>query len=158
MNIDEIVVLLLSMYILWVYYYENTRPEPEPMIKYLPMKVAIPIDSVPEDMVYGYEQVGYLYSGFGGITEETTLDDGDRTVTNDDYTYDNMIPLFGKRVNESWNYYIKTDRIYNIKVPLINKGQDCGGINGCPELLNGDQVYMRNLNKVFTVRLFLRKE
>lgn len=154
MSIDEIVVFLLTMYILWNYYQERTKPEPEPMIQYLPTKVAIPLDNVPEDMIYGYDQVGYLYSGYGGIAEETTFNDVDRTVTNDDYTYDNMIPLYGKKINESWNYYVKTDRIYNIKVPLINKGRDCGSVNGCPELLNGDQVYMRNLNKVFTVKLF----
>ena len=158
MSIDELVVFLLFLYIFWKYFDDINKPEPEPMIQYLPTKIAIPINGVPDDMIYGYEQIGYLHSGYGGITEETTIDDVDRTHTNDDYTYDNMIPLFGKKINESWNYYVKTDRIYNIKVPLINKGHDCGGVNGCPELLNGDQVFMRDLNKVLTVRLFSRKE
>lgn len=158
MSVDELVVAMLSMYIFFNYYQESIKPPPEPMIHYLPTKIAVPINNIPEDMIYRYEQVGYLHTGYGGINTETTIRDVDRTVTNDDYTYDNMIPLFGKKVNRNWNYYIKTDKVYNIKVPLTNKGQDCGGIGGCPEILDGDQVYVRNLNKVFTVRLFFRKE
>ena len=154
MSVEIWVIILLFVYILISHYYEKVPKPPETMITYLPPKIAIPLVSMPDPEVYQYEQVGYLYSGNGGTAAETTFGDGDMTVSSDRHTYDTMIPLYGKINKENWNYYIKTDRIYNIKVPLNNKGFDCGGVNGCPELLEGDQVYMLDLNKVFTVRLF----
>ena len=158
MSVDEFVILLLFIYIIVNYYVSETKQPPEPMISYLPPKVAVPIDTMTEPELYGYQNIGYLHSGFGGTPEETLYDDHDRTLTLQEYSYDRMIPLFGRDNNGSWNYYIKADKIYNIKVPLNNKGYDCGGINGCPELLDGDQVFLPHVNTVFTVRLFFRKE
>lgn len=98
------------------------------------VKVAVPMN-VNTQRVENYKLIGYLHN-------------------NDS----KMLPLYGRRVhvnNTRWNYYTKSDNYsYSIHVFLNHKNRDCGSEYGCDELYDNDQVYIKEFNGNFYVKLY----
>lgn len=72
-------------------------------------------------------------------------------------TRDYILPLYGRRVhvnNTNWNYYVKANKVLPIRVPIHNKGRSCEDRNGCPELYDGDTIFIKELNDNFTVKMY----
>ena len=68
-----------------------------------------------------------------------------------------ILPLYGRRIHrgsDNWNYYVKAERVYGIRVPIYNQGRSCEDKNGCPELYDGDTIYLKELDQSFTAKIY----
>tara|TARA_Y100000389_G_scaffold204619_1_gene258392 strand:+ start:5488 stop:6102 length:615 start_codon:yes stop_codon:yes gene_type:complete len=65
-----------------------------------------------------------------------------------------MFPIFAKPLHlrrDKWYYYTIYD---NIKLPIYSKGRKCSSEHGCDSLMDGDSVFLENMNDVFIVSLY----
>jgi len=69
-----------------------------------------------------------------------------------------VLPLYGRRTyggsSDRWNYYSRTDTYNPVPVPLRNRGRDCMGDIGCPEVYSGDRMEVEGTGQHGTVRIF----
>ena len=65
-----------------------------------------------------------------------------------------IFPIFAKPLHlrrDKWYYYTIFD---NIKLPIYSNGRKCSSEYGCDSLMNGDVIYLENMNDKFTVYLY----
>tara|TARA_Y100000385_G_C12921159_1_gene562615 strand:+ start:107 stop:748 length:642 start_codon:yes stop_codon:yes gene_type:complete len=65
-----------------------------------------------------------------------------------------MFPIFAKPIHtrrDKWYYYTIYD---NIKLPIYSNGRKCSSEHGCDSLMNGDQVFLENMNESYHVYLY----
>lgn len=65
-----------------------------------------------------------------------------------------MFPIFAKPIHtrrDKWYYYTIYD---NIKLPIYSNGRKCSSEHGCDSLMNGDQIFLENMNEPYHVYLY----
>lgn len=65
-----------------------------------------------------------------------------------------MFPIFAKPIHtrrDKWYYYTIYD---NIKLPIYSNGRKCSSEHGCDSLMNGDQIFLENMNEPYFVYLY----
>tara|TARA_Y100000816_G_C25834407_1_gene436286 strand:+ start:44 stop:661 length:618 start_codon:yes stop_codon:yes gene_type:complete len=65
-----------------------------------------------------------------------------------------MFPIFAKPIHtrrDKWYYYTIYD---NIKLPIYSNGRKCSTEHGCDSLMNGDQIFLENMNEPYNVYLY----
>lgn len=68
-----------------------------------------------------------------------------------------ILPLFGRRTGTStdrYNYYTRTDTYNPIQVPINYQRRDCMDDVGCNELLGGESIQIRGLDKQAHVEVY----
>ena len=93
-----------------------------------------------------YQQVGLLVAPGGSPLSGN----GERT----------LVPLFGRRTMASrnkWNYYMRTDGLNPVQVPIRYKNRDCDDDNGCDEIYQGDEVSVPAQGQTYKANIFRQK-
>lgn len=110
--------------------------------------------SPPPSPLVHFQSTAYSRRLLSGIPKEYTP----IGYIHQEFDTETMFPLYGRasRTNVSrWNYHTITDRLSNIRLPIESMdGRDCTLDMGCNELFDGDQVKVRGLPGVFTVRIY----
>jgi len=68
-----------------------------------------------------------------------------------------ILPLFGRRTGGSayrFNYYTRTDTYNPIQVPINYQRRDCMDDIGCDELMGGEDIKIRGLDKNAKVEVY----
>ncbi len=117
--------------------YDLLRPIMDPRISYnqTPNDTLMNPYSPPlqYNQPHNYRQVGYLKNE----THSTK-----------------MFPIFAKPIHtrrDKWYYYTIYD---NIKLPIYSNGRKCSSEHGCDSLMNGDQIFLENMNEPYVVYLY----
>ena len=100
-------------------------------------KVPINIKTRGESMEY--QQVGFIHSKDGADDNKM------------------IFPLYGKelwRGSSKWSYYTGTDKMYQIKLPVVHNNKQCMSENGCDILSTGDTIMVPPYQQFFTVELY----
>lgn len=98
-------------------------------------KVPINIETRGKSMEY--QQIGFIHS-----------ESGDENI---------IYPLYGKelwRGSSKWSYYTGTDKIHQIKLPIVHNKRQCMGEYGCDQLYEGDEIEVPPYNNRFKVQLY----
>ena len=93
-----------------------------------------------------YQQVGLLVAPGGSPLSGN----GERT----------LVPLFGRRTMASrnkWNYYMRTDGLNPVQVPIRYKNRDCDDDNGCDEIYQGDEVSVPAQGQTYKANIYRQK-
>jgi hypothetical protein len=104
---------------------------------------AIPINVQTQGLPDSYQQIGVLTAPGGTETSASPT----RTV----------LPLFGRRTvysRDKWNYYMRTDGINPVQVPVQFKRRNCDDDTGCDEILNGDSVGCPVLGQSYVANVY----
>jgi len=106
-----------------------------------------PIFNVPtQGYAENYQQVGLLVAPGGSKLTGT----GERT----------LVPLYGRRIaarKDKWNYYMRTDGLNPVEVPVRFKNRDCDDDIGCDEVYNGDDVSVPAEGTTYKVQVYKQK-
>jgi hypothetical protein len=93
-----------------------------------------------------YQQVGLLVapggSALAGNSERT------------------LVPLYGRHVTSNrnrWNYYMRTDGLNPVQVPIRFKNRDCDDDNGCDEIYSGDEVSVPAQGQTYKANIYRQK-
>lgn len=68
-----------------------------------------------------------------------------------------ILKLYGRRIyrgSPNYNYYALDGSFSVNRLSVINGSKDCGKEYGCGEVYDGDSIYIEELKKNFTVKLF----
>jgi hypothetical protein len=87
----------------------------------------------------GYQQVGTLSSSDG---------DGEGKQ---------ILPLYGRptyRGSSKWNYFTSTDGYHLLRIPVFYRDKDCSHEFGCDEVSDGDDIYVREYDRVYRVAIY----
>lgn len=98
-------------------------------------KVPINIETRGKSMEY--QQIGFIHS-----------ESGDENI---------IYPLYGKelwRGSSKWSYYTGTDKIHQIKLPIVHNKRQCMSEHGCDQLYEGDEIEVPPYNNKFKVQLY----
>lgn len=63
---------------------------------------------------------------------------------------DKVLPLYGRRTlsgSDRWNYYTRTDTYNPVPLPVQFKRRDCMDNVGCDEIMSGESVSIRSIQK-----------
>ena len=93
-----------------------------------------------------YQQVGLLVAPGGSPLSGN----GERT----------LVPLFGRRTMASrnkWNYYMRTDGLNPVQVPIRYKNRDCDDDNGCDAIYQGDEVSVPAQGQTYKANIYRQK-
>jgi len=93
-----------------------------------------------------YQQIGLLVAPGGSPLSGN----GERT----------LVPLYGRRTMASrnkWNYYMRTDGLNPVQVPIKYKNRDCDDDNGCDEIFNGDEVSVPAQGQTYKANIYRQK-
>ena len=104
---------------------------------------AIPINVQTQGLPDSFQQIGVLTAPGGTETSASPT----RTV----------LPLFGRRTvysRDKWNYYMRTDGINPVQVPVQFKRRNCDDDTGCDEILNGDSVGCPVLGQSYVANVY----
>lgn len=110
----------------------------------------MPINIETRESGGDYQQVGVLH--------KTGFISSDLSVANPGFNDESvLLALFGKPVykgSSNWNYYVLSHKD-NIKLPFVNKNNDCtDNTNGCAELHNNDIVDIEQYNGKFKTQIY----
>tara|TARA_B110000238_G_C16130493_1_gene441225 strand:- start:2630 stop:3226 length:597 start_codon:yes stop_codon:yes gene_type:complete len=110
----------------------------------------MPINIETRESGGDYQQVGMLHKN-GFINK-------DLAVTNPGHNDESvLLALFGKPIykgSSNWNYYVLSHKD-NIKIPLVNKNNNCtDNTSGCAELNNDDIVDIEPYNGKFKTQIY----
>jgi len=67
---------------------------------------------------------------------------------------DKILPLYGRRLRDRWNYYTRTDTYNPVPIPIHFKKRDCMDDIGCEELMSGDDIKVEAMNKHGKVNIY----
>ena len=67
---------------------------------------------------------------------------------------DKILPLYGRRIRDRWNYYTRTDTYNPVPIPIQYKKRDCMEDIGCNELMTGDEIKVEVMNKQGKVNIY----
>ena len=98
-------------------------------------KVPINIQTRGESMEY--QQIGFIHSN----SEEEKL----------------IYPLYGRQIwrgSSKWTYYTGTDKIHQIKLPIIHNNRQCMSEYGCDQLYEGDEIDVPPYKYKFKVQIY----
>jgi hypothetical protein len=93
-----------------------------------------------------YQQVGLLVAPGGSPLSGN----GERT----------LVPLYGRRTMASrnkWNYYMRTDGLNPVQVPIKYKNRECDDDNGCDEIFNGDEISVPAQGQTYKANIYRQK-
>jgi hypothetical protein len=93
-----------------------------------------------------YQQVGLLVAPGGSPLSGN----GERT----------LVPLYGRQTMASrnkWNYYMRTDGLNPVQVPIRYKNRDCDDDNGCDEIFQGDEVSVPAQGQTYKANIYRQK-
>ena len=93
-----------------------------------------------------YQQVGLLVAPGGSALSGN----GERT----------LVPLYGRRTMASrnkWNYYMRTDGLNPVQVPIKYKNRDCDDDNGCDEIFSGDEISVPAQGQTYKANIYRQK-
>jgi len=93
-----------------------------------------------------YQQVGLLVAPGGSALSGN----GERT----------LVPLYGRRTMASrnkWNYYMRTDGLNPVQVPIKYKNRECDDDNGCDEIYNGDEISVPAQGQTYKANIYRQK-
>lgn len=117
--------------------YDLLRPIMDPRISYnqIPNDTLMNPYSPPlqYNQPHNYRQIGYLKN-----ENQSTK----------------MFPIFAKPIHtrrDKWYYYTIYD---NIKLPIYSNGRKCSSEHGCDSLMNGDKIFLENMNEPYVVYLY----
>jgi len=68
-----------------------------------------------------------------------------------------ILPLWGKYVyrgSQNLRYYTMSDQYHNMRLEIVHKGRDCMDSQGCPEIFDGDTVFVKGYNKNFSAEIY----
>ena len=93
-----------------------------------------------------YQQVGLLVAPGGSALSGN----GERP----------LVPLYGRRTMASrnkLNYYMRTDGLNPVQVPVRYKNRDCDDDNGCDEIYQGDEVSAPAQGQTYKANIYRQK-
>lgn len=111
---------------------------PERSYPFMMNRNKVPINIETRGRSMEYQQIGYIYSD----------DEGENKL---------IYPLYGKQLwrgSSKWSYYTGTDKMHQIKLPIIYNNRQCMGEHGCDELYNNDIIKIPPYNKDFKVEIY----
>ena len=95
----------------------------------------LPINMETQGLATQYQQIGILENG-GSL----------------------ILPLMGRRSmvgRDKWQYYsISNTGTLNTKLPVTFQGRSCTSENGCDNISNGDNVYVKGYNDTFRATIY----
>lgn len=111
---------------------------PERSYPFMMNRNKVPINIETRGKSMEYQQIGFIHS------------EGDD---------DNKIiyPLYGKQLwrgSSKWSYYTGTDKMHQIKLPIVSKNKQCMDENGCDELYDNDSINVPPFNNNFKVQIY----
>lgn len=106
-------------------------------------RAGIPINVNTSHLDTNYQQVGILIRN--NNNSPTPTENG------------MILALFGRPLHTNrnkWQYYTMTDKTNTIRLPVSKGGRSCSAVNGCDEIMNGDNVYVEGYNDVFVSTIY----
>ena len=106
-------------------------------------RVGMPINVSTSHLDTNYQQVGIL-----------TRNNNNSPTSNENGA---ILALFGRPLHTNrnkWQYYTMTDKTNTIRLPVSKGGRSCSAVNGCDEIMNGDNVYVEGYNDVFVSTIY----
>ena len=111
---------------------------PERSYPFMMNRNKVPINIQTRGQSMEYQQIGFIHSE--GNDENKII-----------------YPLYGKQLwrgSSKWSYYTGTDKIHQIKLPIVSNNRQCMSENGCDELYDNDTISVPPLKDSFKVQIY----
>jgi uncharacterized protein YneF (UPF0154 family) len=72
-----------------------------------------------------------------------------------------ILPLIGRQQypgSQTWEYYTMFEKLHPLRISVQVNEKDCSSNTGCKELYDGDQVYVTEYQRNFTVKLYTKNQ
>ena len=111
---------------------------PERSYPFMMNRNKVPINIETRGKSMEFQQVGFIHSD--SSNEEKVI-----------------FPLYGKQIwrgSSKWSYYSGTDKIHQIKLPVVHNKRQCLSETGCDELYDGDVIDVPPYKDKFKVEIY----
>lgn len=110
---------------------------PERSYPFMMNRNKVPINIETRGQSMEYQQIGFIHS----TSEEEKL----------------IYPLYGRQIwrgSSKWTYYTGTDKIHQIKLPIVHNNRQCMSEYGCDQLYDGDEIDVPPYKYKFKVQIY----